>query len=201
MAGPRGRTSDTTPRFRFDSSEDPARFECALDGPDFRSCPARHVLALVAGRHGLRVRAIDAAGNVDQSPSLAFFTVLAPGPVEVATTRPIELNRRGQTPVPVTCHSRRRCRGVLVLDVIVPRAGASSLSAAPARKGRKLRVGKRRFSVGPRTRRKVLVRVSAAGRRLLRRRGRLKAGASVRLDTPTGVERSSWPLKLTAKDG
>jgi hypothetical protein len=121
--------------------------------------------------------------------------------VEVATTRPIELNRRGQTPVPVTCHSRRRCRGVLVLDVIVPRAGASTLRAAPARKGRKLRVGKRRFSVGPRARRKVLVRVSAAGRRLLRRRGTLKAGASVRLDTPTGVDRSSWPLKLTAKDG
>ena len=199
VAGPRGRTSDTTPRFRFESSE-PAEFECALDEPRFRSCPARHVLALVAGRHGLRVRAIDAAGNVDQSPSLRFFTVLAPGPVEVATTRPIELNRRGQTPVPVTCHSRRRCRGVLVLDVIVPRAGASTLRAAPARKGRKLRMGMRRFSVGPRARRKVLVRVFAAGRRLLRRRGRLKAGASVRLDTPTGVERSNWPLKLTVKD-
>jgi hypothetical protein len=102
--------------------------------------------------------------------------------------------------VPVTCHSRRRCRGVLVLDVIVPRAKAGSLQAVAARKGRKLRVGKRRFSVSPRTRRKVLVRVSTAGRRLLRRHPKLNAVASVTLDTPAGPQRSSWPLTLTAKD-
>jgi hypothetical protein len=200
-AGPRGRTADTTPRFRFSSSERPEAFECSLDGKGFRSCPARHRLALVAGRHRLRVRAIDAAGNVDPSPSIRSFTVLAPGGVEVAPLRPIELNRRGQVAVPVTCHSRRRCRGVLVLHAIVPRAGAGSVRAAPARKGRKLRVGKRRFSVSARTRRKVLVRVSTAGRRLLRRNVKVKALASVRLNTPTGVERSSWPLTLIDKDG
>jgi hypothetical protein len=104
-------------------------------------------------------------------------------------------------PVPVTCHSRRRCRGILVLHVLLPRAGAGSVGAIDARKGRKLRVGQRRFSVGARTRRKVLVRVSTAGRRLLRRNDQLNALATVTLDTPTGVERSSWPLKLVSGEG
>jgi hypothetical protein len=200
VAGPRGRTSDTTPRFRFNSSEQPAAFECSLDGARFRSCPSRYEVALVSGHHRLRVRAIDAAGNVDPTPSVRSFRVLAPGPVEVTATRPIQVNRRGRAPVPVTCHSRRRCRGVLVLAVIVPRTKAGSLQAVAARKGRKLRVGKRRFSVSPRTRRKVLVRVSTAGRRLLRRHPKLNAVASVTLDTPVGPQRSSWPLTLTAKD-
>lgn len=200
VSGPRSRTRDTTPRFRFSSTERPEAFECSLDQGGFRPCPARHVLGLLSGRHRLRVRAIDGAGNVDPTPSISAFTVLEPGPVEVAPTAPIELNRRGQAAVPVTCHSRRRCRGLLVLDVFVPRARAGSLHAAPARKGRKLRVGQRRFSVSPRSRRKVLVRVSAAGRRLLRQNGRLNALATVRLITPAGPERSSWPLKLIAPD-
>jgi outer membrane protein assembly factor BamB len=200
VAGPLGRTSDTTPSFRFDSSEQPAAFECSLDERRFRSCPSRYEVALVAGHHELRVRAVDAAGNVDPTPSVRSFRVLAPGPVEVTATRPVRLNRRGRAPVPVTCHSRRRCRGVLVLDVIVPRAKAGSLQAVAARKGRKLRVGKRRFSVSPRARRKVLVRVSTAGRRSLRRHPKVNAVASVTLDTPVGLQRSSWPLTLTAKD-
>jgi hypothetical protein len=200
VSGPRRRTSDTTPRFRFSSSERPEAFECSLDGGRFRSCPARHALALVAGRHRLRVRAVDAAGNVDPTPSVASFTVLAPGPVEVATLRPIQL-RRGAVAVPVTCHSRRRCRGVLVLHAFVPRAGAASVEAIASRKGRKLRVGRTRFSVGARTRRKVLVRVSTAGRRLLNRHDGLNATATVKLNTPAGVERSSWPLKIVSGDG
>jgi hypothetical protein len=201
VAGPGRRTSDTTPRFRFDSSERPAAFECSLDGARFRSCPSRYEVALVAGRHGLRVRAIDAAGNVDPTPSVRSFRVLAPGPVEVTATRPIQLNRRGLAPVPVTCHSRRRCRGVLVLAVIVPRTKAGSLRAVAARKGRKLRIGLRGFSVAPRTRRKVLVRVSATGRRLLRRRDKLPALATVRLNTAAGVVPSTWRLTLTSKGG
>ena len=198
-AGPRGRTRDTTPRFRFSSSESPAAFQCSRDGRRFRSCPSRHVIALVAGRHRLRVRAVDAAGNVDPTPAARSFTVLAPGAVEVAALGPIELNRRGRVPVPVTCHARRRCRGVLVVHVFVPRAKAGSVRAMAARKGRRLRVGRRRFSVGARTRRKVLVRVSTVGRRLLRRNGRLKALATVRLNTRTGLQRSRWPLTMTER--
>lgn len=201
VAGPRGRTSDTTPRFRFDSSEQPEAFECSLDDRRFRSCPSRYEVALVAGHHELRVRAVDAAGNVDPTPSVRSFRVIAPGPVEVTATRPVQLNRRGQAPVPVTCHSRRRCRGVLVLDGIVPRAKPGSLRAVAARKGRKLRLGRSRFSVAPHTRRPVLVKVATTGRRLLRRHDRLKALATVSLNTPAGVETSTWRLTLTSNDG
>jgi hypothetical protein len=138
---------------------------------------------------------------VDPTPSVRSFRVLAPGPVEVTATRPVQLNRRGQAPVPVTCHSRRRCRGVLVLGVIVPRAKAGSLEAVAARKGRKLRIGLRRFSVASRSRRKVLVRVSAAGRRVLRRHDKLPAVATVRLNTAVDVQPSTWRLTLTSKGG
>ena len=75
------------------------------------------------------------------------------------------------------------------------------MEAIASRKGRKLRVGRTGFSVGARTRRKVLVRVSTAGRRLLNRHDALDATATVKLNTPTGVERSSWPLKLVSGDG
>jgi hypothetical protein len=201
VAGPRGRTSDTTPRFRFDSSEQPAAFECSLDDRRFRSCPPRYEVALVAGHHELRVRAVDAAGNADPTPSVRSFRVLAPGPVEVTATRPIPLNRRGKAPVPVTCHSRRRCRGFLVLNAIVPRSKAGSLRAVAARKGRKLRLGRSRFSVAPHRRRPVLVKVATAGRRLLRRHDRVKALATVSLNTPVGVETSTWRLTLTSNDG
>ncbi len=143
--GPGRRTRDTTPRFHFSSSERPEAFDCSLDRQRFRPCPSRHVLALVSGRHRLRVRAVDGAGNADPTPAARSFNVLAPGPVEVAATRPIELDRRGRVAVPVTCHSRRRCRGLLVLDAFVPRAKAGSLRAAPARKGRKLRLGRSRL--------------------------------------------------------
>ena len=78
--------------------------------------------------------------------------------------------------------------------MIVPRAKPGSLRAVAARKGRKLWVDRRRFSVSPRTRRKVLVRVSTAGRRLLRRHAKVNGLASVTLDTPVGPQRSSWPL-------
>ena len=103
--------------------------------------------------------------------------------------------------MPVTCHSRRRCRGVLVLDVIVPRAKPGSLRAVAARKGRKLRLGRSRFSVAPHTRRPVLVKVATTRRRLLRRHDRLKALATVSLNTPAGVETSTWRLTLTSNDG
>jgi hypothetical protein len=201
LSRPRARSSDTTPRFRFSSSEEPEAFQCSLDRRAYRSCPARYEIEVVAGRHRLRVRAVDAAGNVDPTPAVDYFRVRAPRAVEVVTLKPIELDRRGRVPVPVTCHSRRRCRGVLALYVFVPRRSrAATVEAIAARKGRKLRVGRRGFSVAPRTRRKVLVRVSAAGRRLLRRHGRLKALTTVRLDTPTGNDLSRWRLTLTTGD-
>ena len=73
-----GPTADPTPTFTF-SSSDPAftsGYECALDFGPFTACVSPHTSAAGAdGEHSFRVRATDTAGNVDQSPASAQFTL------------------------------------------------------------------------------------------------------------------------------
>jgi hypothetical protein len=60
--------------FWFSSSEVAGGFLCRLDGKPFKPCTSpksyRH---LKPGRHTFRVKALDAAGNVDASPVVAHF--------------------------------------------------------------------------------------------------------------------------------
>ncbi len=65
-----------TATFRFNSSENTAKFECSLDSGDYAVCTSPHtILSLTEGPHIFAVRAFDAAGNRDASPSTATFTV------------------------------------------------------------------------------------------------------------------------------
>jgi hypothetical protein len=75
--GPPDRTFKSWARFSFTSAEPNSTFECKLDQLGFSPCtsPARFKL-LAPGRHRFRVRAIDAAGNVDPSPAKYAFRVL-----------------------------------------------------------------------------------------------------------------------------
>jgi large repetitive protein len=53
-----------------DSDEEDGSFECALDGGAFEPCePTESFDDLDDGRHTLLVRAVDDAGNIDQSPT------------------------------------------------------------------------------------------------------------------------------------
>jgi hypothetical protein len=61
--------------FRFGSDELGARFICRLDGRRWRFCRHRVVMRLGPGRHVLRVRAVDAAGNVSRFPAVHRFRV------------------------------------------------------------------------------------------------------------------------------
>ncbi|MEX2502800.1 MAG: hypothetical protein WD336_10525 [Trueperaceae bacterium] len=75
-AGPRGKTTDRTPRFRFTSTASPASFQCKLDSRRYARCRSLHTTRRLAlGRHRLRVRAIDAAGQVDPTPTSRSFRV------------------------------------------------------------------------------------------------------------------------------
>jgi CSLREA domain-containing protein len=76
-AGPPATTSSTAAQFEFTSTETGSSFECSLDGAAFASCtsPATYTVAL--GSHQFQVRARDAAGNLDQSPASASWTVQA----------------------------------------------------------------------------------------------------------------------------
>jgi hypothetical protein len=62
--------------FRFGSSELGSTFQCKLDRRNWRTCePPRKLKGLDRGRHRFRVRAIDPAGNVDQTPAKKRFKV------------------------------------------------------------------------------------------------------------------------------
>jgi len=64
-------------RFAFTANEAGSRFQCRLDGGRFRVCKSpKRYRNLRPGKHVFRVRAIDAAGNVDRTPVKRRFEVL-----------------------------------------------------------------------------------------------------------------------------
>jgi Subtilase family len=71
------RTAGRTARaaFRFGSNESGVSFLCKFDRSAFRLCRARTVRSFGLGRHVLRVKARDAAGNTDDTPAVYRFRV------------------------------------------------------------------------------------------------------------------------------
>jgi hypothetical protein len=78
-SSPPSSTTNRAASFAF-SSEAGATFECSLDNGLFTACssPAGYS-NLALGARNFRVRAKDAAGNVDQSPASRSWTVTPPG--------------------------------------------------------------------------------------------------------------------------
>jgi hypothetical protein len=76
VGGPAASTRRRTAGFRFASTEAGSRFQCKLDRRAWRACasPARF-RNLAFGRHVFRVRAIDAAGNLDSTPAARSWRV------------------------------------------------------------------------------------------------------------------------------
>jgi hypothetical protein len=60
-------------KFRFVSDEAAARFQCQLDNRPWRSCSSPFTYNVKVGKHRLLVRAVDAAGNVDPTPTRHTF--------------------------------------------------------------------------------------------------------------------------------
>jgi hypothetical protein len=74
--GPAGTSSDSTRTFSFTSTESGSTFQCRVDSGGWTSCTSPAIVtALSEGAHTFRVRAIDAAGNVDPTPATRSFTV------------------------------------------------------------------------------------------------------------------------------
>ena len=85
-AGPPARTADSTPAITFSSNEPAATFECRIDdAPGWTPCTSPFAPQLSDGAHVVRIRARDAAGNVDQVPEELRFTVDTTGPVVTIT--------------------------------------------------------------------------------------------------------------------
>lgn len=75
-SGPRRRGRDRTPTFSFSSSEDGVSYECALDKARFSACSNPYTKRVRRGRHRLRVRAVDRAGNPDGTAAVYRFRVV-----------------------------------------------------------------------------------------------------------------------------
>jgi hypothetical protein len=52
------------------------KFECSVDHKKFRLCPSTLSRGFRRGKHLIRVRAKDTAGNVDRTPAGFHFFVL-----------------------------------------------------------------------------------------------------------------------------
>ncbi|HEX5749041.1 MAG TPA: Ig-like domain-containing protein [Archangium sp.] len=75
-SGPSDTTSERTATFEFSSNEPGVTYECSLDGAPFTPCTSPVTFTNLAdGEHTFRVRARDAAGNVDASPAGRTWTV------------------------------------------------------------------------------------------------------------------------------
>lgn len=61
--------------FSFKSDENGSRFQCALDKKKFRGCKTPLNFRVKKGKHALRVRAIDASGNIDPTPAKVKFKI------------------------------------------------------------------------------------------------------------------------------
>jgi sugar lactone lactonase YvrE len=89
-AGPSGPTGNATPTFEFTASEPGAFFSCSIDSTTLASCssPFTPSPALADGPHVFRVRATDAAGNLEPTVRERAFTVDALVPETSITAGP-----------------------------------------------------------------------------------------------------------------
>ena len=68
-------------------SDEPGTFQCRLDGSAYDECESPvHYLDLPDGGHLFEVVAVDAAGNVDETPATATWTVARPDTAAPQTT-------------------------------------------------------------------------------------------------------------------
>jgi hypothetical protein len=75
--GPPRRTHKRKAVFKFVSTEAGSTFQCRLDRKPFKGCRSpKKYKRLKPGKHVFKVRAIDAAGNVDPTPAVRRFKVL-----------------------------------------------------------------------------------------------------------------------------
>ena len=78
--GAANKTDKTKVKFKFTRDEAGSTFECGLASGKFKPCTSpKTIKNLDQGKHKFKVRAIDAAGNVDPTPAKDKFKVVGPG--------------------------------------------------------------------------------------------------------------------------
>ncbi|MEA2134479.1 MAG: large repetitive protein [Solirubrobacteraceae bacterium] len=76
LSGPTGTVNNPDAHFSFSSAEPDSSFQCSFDGSVYAACLSPKAYVSVGdGSHTFRVRAVDAAGNVDGTPATRTWTV------------------------------------------------------------------------------------------------------------------------------
>ena len=85
--GPASLSNSSTASLAFSSNETNTTFECQLDAGAFTACSSpTNLNALVDGDHIFNVRAIDQAGNVDDTPTIVIWTIDTTSPTTSLTS-------------------------------------------------------------------------------------------------------------------
>ncbi|MFO0593676.1 MAG: Ig-like domain-containing protein [Myxococcaceae bacterium] len=88
-AGPPALSNSASASFTFNATEAGSTLQCSLDGAPFVACTSPLTLSgLADGAHTLRVRAMDAVGNLDPTPASYTWTVDTTPPDTTLTSTP-----------------------------------------------------------------------------------------------------------------
>jgi hypothetical protein len=76
--GPKKRTRDRTPTFKYKSSDPGSTFKCKVDRAPFKSCKPKGFTTkkLKFRKHTFQVRATNSFGSVDPTPAKKSFKVI-----------------------------------------------------------------------------------------------------------------------------
>jgi hypothetical protein len=74
--------------FEFSSNDPTATFQCRIDEEDQQTCTSPYVRPLPDGPHSFSVRAVDAAGNSDDSPAERLWTIDTVAPTTKLDDKP-----------------------------------------------------------------------------------------------------------------
>lgn len=97
VAGPPASSRATTAGFSF-TSDEAGSFQCSSNGAPFSACTSPLSLTgLAVGTHNFRVRAVDAAGNIDKTPAGYSFTVEPAQPVPLTACQKAKRKLRAAT--------------------------------------------------------------------------------------------------------
>ncbi|MGZ8665628.1 MAG: hypothetical protein ACXWZM_00800, partial [Solirubrobacterales bacterium] len=120
--GPAASTTSTSASFSFTSGEAGGCFACSLDGGAWTGCASPKTYSgLAVGSHRFSVRATDAAGNVDSTPSAYGWTVASsPPPVQPPPVQPPPV----QPPVTGSCSTTVSSAGSVQSAIDSAAAGA-----------------------------------------------------------------------------
>lgn len=133
ISGPPATTGEDDATFLFECSEavpggNGCTFECAVDDGAYGACESPfEVTDVEAAEHVFRVRAIDAAGNTDESAAEQTWTVDGSIPVTQIESRPAVATNQTTATITFACSRPEGCTYTCAVDGGAPQACGSPL--------------------------------------------------------------------------